>query len=77
MTLGYNSPDGSWSVDGTLVYDFTNEDYFTIPKLMYSPVDAVNVIAGLFLSGGKGSSPFSEMGKHVGKLAFLEVKFSY
>ena len=77
LTLGYNSPDGSWSVDGTLVYDFTNEDYFTIPKIMYSPVDAVNVIAGLFLSGGKGSSPFSEIGKHVGKLVFLEVKFSF
>ena len=77
LTIGYNSPDGNWSVDGTLVYDFTNEDYFTIPKLVYSPVDAVNVIAGLFLTGGKGSSPFSEMGKHIGKLGFLEVKFSF
>ncbi len=77
LTLGYNSPDGSWSIDGTLVYDFTNNDYFTIPKLMYSPADAVNIIAGLFLSGGKGSSPFSEMGKHVGKLAFFEIKFNF
>ncbi len=77
LTLGYNSQEGNWSVDGTLVYDFTNSDYFSIPKFMYSPADGVNFIAGLFLSGGKGSSPFSEMGKHVGKLAFFEVKYSF
>ncbi len=77
LTLGYNSQEGNWSVDGTVVYDFSNEDYFSIPKFMYSPADGVNFIAGLFLSGGKGSSPFSEMGKHVGKLVFFEIKYSF
>lgn len=77
ITLGYNSPSGDWSADGTLIYDITDGDYFTIPKVIYSPADAVNVIFGLFLSGGKGTSPFSEMGKHVGQLAFVEIKYSF
>ncbi len=77
LTLGYNSPSGNWSADQTIIYDYSDDDYFTIPKIIYSPADAVNIVMGLFLSGGKGSSPFSEMGKHLGKLAFVEIKYSF
>lgn len=60
-----------------LIYDLTNQDYFSLSRISYDFGKGTNFSAGLLISGGKGYSPFSEMGKHVGDLFFVEMKYSF
>ncbi len=60
-----------------LIYDITNQDYFSLSRISYDFGKGINFGTGLLLSGGKGYSPFSEMGKHVGDLFFVEMKYSF
>jgi hypothetical protein len=60
-----------------IIYDLTNKDYFSISRISYDFGKGINFASGFLLSGGKGYSPFSEMGKHVGNLFFIEVKYSF
>lgn len=60
-----------------LIYDLTNKDYFSLSRTSYDFGKGINLSTGLLLSGGKGYSPFSEMGKHVGDLFFVEMKYNF
>lgn len=59
------------------VYDFTNTDYFVMPSLAWSPADAFTLRVGGLFSSGKGRSPFSQVGKVLGQIGFIEGKVSF
>jgi len=60
-----------------LIYDLTNRDYFSISRISYDFGKGISFASGFLFSGGKGYSPFSEMGKHLGNLFFIEIKYSF
>ncbi len=60
-----------------LIYDLTNQDYFSLSRISYDFGKGINFSTGFLISGGKGYSPFSKMGKYVGDLFFVEMKYSF
>ncbi len=91
-SLFFEEPDGNWSVAYRLqwqdardlwnlqvmgIYDLTHGEAFTLPTLHYSLADGVHLRLGALLSGTRGKSPFTQMGKHLGNLAFTEVRWSF
>lgn len=59
------------------IYDFRSREAFTMIIGTYNWADAVNLRAGAILSGKKGRSPFTQMGKHLGQLGYFEVRFNF
>ena len=66
-----------WRLQVMGIYDLKNKEAFTLPSLSYSLADGVNLRVGGLFSGTQGKSPFTQMGKTLGNLAFTEVRWSF
>jgi len=77
LRISYEGMEDRLKLDGPLVYDLTNGDYFSLPRITYEFSDGVEIMGGFLLTGGKGYSPFSQMGKYLGKVVFLEGRYYF
>ncbi len=66
-----------WRLQVMGIYDTKNREAFTLPSLSYSLADGVTLRAGALLSGTRGRSPFTQMGKTLGDLAFTEIRWTW
>jgi len=64
-----------WSASG--IYDLRAKEGFLLATLSYAWADGVSLQVGTLLSGDKGRSPFSQLGKHLGQVGFIEARWSF
>ena len=64
-----------WSASG--IYDLRAREGFLLATLSYAWADGVSLQVGGLFSGRKGRSPFSQMGRHLGQVGFLEARWSF
>lgn len=75
--LSYTNRTDIWRFQSMGIYDITAKEHFFINSINYSWADGVNIRLGAILSGKKGESPFTQMGKHFGQVVFVEGRYSF
>jgi len=75
LHFSYANPEATLNFNGLLIFDLTEEDYFTNPVIQFHPSDRTSLSLGMILGGGRGGSPFSLMGKHLGRTFFADLRY--
>jgi len=75
--LSYTPSKSDLDLTVSGIYDLRSGEPFVMFTSSYNWADAVNLRLGAVLSGKKGRSPFTQMGKHLGQLGYFEVRYSF